>query len=146
MKIINNPDKILLTKLLQGIKVDNHTSGNALAEALNLHIEAISKEKILLKFDVGQQFTQGHGVIQGGIITAMLDFGGAFIGLANVADTKSVVTTNSSINYLRPAPIGIYYVEAKLEKIGEKMIFASANIYQKVTKNIATAIFSMAVI
>lgn len=142
----NNPDKLLLDQLLQGKVIANHTLGNPLAQALKLHVEDVSLDKIKLSFDISQQFTQGHGVVQGGIIAAMLDFAAAFLGLANTQDPKSVVTTNLSINYLRAAPAGKFYVDAHLDKTGAKMVFCSAALYQQTGSNIATAIFSMAVV
>lgn len=142
----NNPDKELLSKLLQGEIIENHTRGNPFAEALKLHIEEVSPQKIKLKFEISHQFTQGHGMVQGGILAAMLDFGAAFLGLMNTKDEKSIVTTNLSINYLRAAPAGIFYVAAQLDKAGSKMVFCSADLYQHSGKNIATAVFSMAVV
>lgn len=146
MDHVHNPDKLLLKTLLLGEKVKCHTVGNPLAEALQLEVKNITQNTICLKFNVGRVFTQGHGVVQGGIIGAMLDFGAAYIGLLNTEDDKSVVTTNLSINYLRAAPKGICYVDAELDKAGRKMVFASAKLYQQSEKNIATAVFSMAVV
>jgi uncharacterized protein (TIGR00369 family) len=139
-------DKTFLNKLLNGETVDSHFAGNPLGEAMQLHVEEISLQKIILKFTVSRMFTQGNGVIQGGIVSAMLDFGAAYIGLLNTLPNKGVVTTNLSINYLRAAPAGQYFVEAELDKAGSKMVFSSAKLYQQAGKNIATAIFSMAVV
>lgn len=146
MSTDTHSDKIFLNKLLNGETVTSHFTGNPLGEAMQLHVEEISLQKIVLKFTVSRMFTQGNGVIQGGIVSAMLDFGAAYIGLLNTAADKVVVTTNLSINYLRAAPAGQYFVEAELEKAGNKMVFASAKLYQQAGKNIATAVFSMAVV
>jgi len=146
MSTDTHSDKIFLNKLLNGETVTSHFAGNPLGEAMQLHIEEISLQKIVLKFTVSRMFTQGNGVIQGGIVSAMLDFGAAYIGLLNTAADKVVVTTNLSINYLRAAPAGQYFVEAELEKAGSEMVFASAKLYQQEGKNIATAVFSMAVV
>lgn len=146
MNTDTHADKIFLNRLLNGETVNSHFSGNPLGEAMQLHVEEISRQKIILKFTVSRMFTQGNGVIQGGIVSAMLDFGAAYIGLLNTAEDKVVVTTNLSINYLRAAPAGQYFVEAELDKAGSKMVFASAKLYRQAGKNIASAVFSMVVI
>ena len=142
----HNSDRIILQKLLNHEIVENHAEANPLATALNLHISALDLQQIELKFDVPQQFTQGHGMVQGGIISAMLDFSAAFLGLINVSEQHSVVTTSSTVTYLRPAPLGQYTVRANLNKSGQKMIFVSAELYQNDHKLVANALFSMAVI
>lgn len=146
MSTDTHADKIFLNKLLNGETIISHFAGNPLGEAMQLHIEKISLHKIILKFTISRMFTQGNGVIQGGIVSAMLDFGAAYIGLLNTEPDKVVVTTNLSINYLRAAPAGQYFVEAELDKAGSKMVFASAKLYQQAGKNIASAVFSMAVV
>ena len=138
----HNSDRIILQKLLNHEIVENHAEANPLATALNLHISALNLQQIELKFDVPQQFTQGHG----GITSAMLDFSASFLGLINVSEQHSVVTTSSTVNYLRPAPLGQYTVRANLNKSGQKIIFVSAELYQNDHKLVANALFSMAVI
>lgn len=141
-----NLDQLILRNIMNQQPVHSHTEGNPLATQLNLNIESVSKEKILLSYDVGTAFTQGLGVVQGGIVSAMLDFAAAYLGLVNVADNQAVVTTNISVNYLRPALPGKFFVEANLDKSGNKMVYASAKIYQDNQKTIANAIFTMAVV
>lgn len=142
----NNPDKILLKKLLQGETVACHHAGNLLAEALNLKVINVEQQTILLHFSVGATFTQAHGMLQGGILTAMMDFGAAFLGVLQVAEQQSIVTTHLSTQFFRPAAQGEYFVSAKLDKAGAKMIFVSAQLYQQPEKPIAAATFSMAVV
>ncbi len=141
-----NLDKALLFKLLNGEQADKHFLGNPLAENLGLYIENVSKEHILIRYDISDAYTQGIGVIQGGILSAMLDFAAAYLGLLNTELDKNVTTTNLSINYLRPALPGRYYAEARLDKSGQKMIFASAQLYQIQNKPIANAIFNMMIV
>lgn len=141
-----NLDKLILRNIMNQQPIQSHTEGNPLAEQLNLNIDYVSEKKIQLSYDVSTAFTQGRGVIQGGIVSAMLDFAAAYLGLINVEDDKAVVTTNLSVNYLRPAFPGKYFVEANLDKTGSKMVYASAKIYQENQKTIANAIFTMAVV
>lgn len=141
-----NLDKTLLFRLLNGEIADEHTLGNPLAEHLNLYIEHVAQDHIRLRYDISEAFTQGKGVIQGGIQSAMLDFAAAYLGLLNTAPDKDVATTNLSINYLRAALPGRYYAEATLDKAGQKMIYASGKLYQVSDKPIANAVFSMAVV
>lgn len=141
-----NLDQLILRNFMNQLPVESHTAGNPLAQQLNLNIEHVSPQHIQLSYDVNKAFTQGGGVIQGGIVSAMLDFAAAYIGLINVDDDKVVVTTNLSVNYLRPALPGKYFADAYLDKTGSKMVYASAKIYQQNKKTIANAIITMAVV
>lgn len=83
---------------------------------------------VLAAFEPGPQFLQGAGVIQGGVVSAMLDFGFALAGFTRVPEGKSFGTVSMTTNFLKPAAPGRYLVRARIDRAGARMMFASGEL------------------
>ena len=73
-------------------------------------------------------FLQGAGVIQGGALTAMLDFAMAFATLAHMPIGSSCATVNLNTAFLRPAPRGHYLATGEVERRGRQLAFTHARL------------------
>ncbi len=82
----------------------------------------------VLAFDPGDQFLQGGGAIQGGIVTAMLDYAMALAAFSRLPAGKSFGTVSITTHFLKPARIGRHIARASLDRMGASMIFASATL------------------
>jgi uncharacterized protein (TIGR00369 family) len=124
----DNPDRALLERAIReglaGVRFD----ANPIAQAMGTVLESASPGRVRLGYEIGPQFCQGGGVVQGGIQAAMLDFGMAFAALTTVAKGESVASVGINVVYLRVALPGRYRVEAWLEKTGRRMAFARAEL------------------
>ena len=124
------------------------TMNGPLAEALKGQILEMDRDAgtALLAFDPGDQVLQTAGVIQGGIVAAMLDFAMALAAFSRLAADKSFGTVSLTTNFLKPALPGRHLARARLDRMGTRMIFASAELSRDGSKTaIATATAVMAI-
>lgn len=134
-----NPDLIALHSVIDHGLTDVILDANPLAVHLNTRIQSASKGKVSMSFDLTDQYIQGNGVVQGGALAMLLDFGLAFAGLSQVSLQQNLSTTNMNTSYMRPGLPGAYRVEAEVEKAGRNMIFARAQLYDANDKLVASA-------
>ncbi len=70
-----------------------------------LDVDATTRT-VRLGFTGRPEFLNRHGTVQGGFLAAMLDSTTAVAVLATLAEAETVVTTELSVSYLRPAAPG----------------------------------------
>lgn len=100
----------------------------------------------LLAFEPGDQFLQGAGVIQGGIVTAMLDYAMALACFTRLPAGKSFGSVSLTTNFMKPALPGRFIARARVERAGARMMFASAELrLEGAEALVATATSVMAV-
>ena len=99
-----------------------------------------------MQFQPGEEFLQGRGVIQGGILATMLDFSLAFVAMTVTGDDKAVATANLNVAYLKPAKPGLYYCDAQIERAGRTLVFARAVLYPDGGEPVASATGVMSVV
>lgn len=137
--IRENADRVLVAQVVREALTDVAVNANPIAQAMGMTIERAQRARVWLRFDIGEQFTQGGGMIQGGIVAAMLDFGMAFAALTTVAQGESVASVSLTVNYLRPSAPGRYRVVAHVEKEGARMLFARADLSRDDGEAVASA-------
>ncbi len=134
-----NPDKVAIDYFIQNKCSELVLSDNPLAESLNVVLVKASRGEIELSFDVSEKFTQGGGVIQGGVLAIMIDFGLAFSALSVIETSQSVATASININYYKAAYTGRYRVKANVDKQGRKIIFSTASLLNEAGDIVASA-------
>ncbi len=102
----------------------------ALSEAMNGQILEMDPDTghAVLSFAPDERYLQGAGVIQGGIVAAMLDFAMALSAFARLPPGKSVGTVSLTTHFLKPVTPGLHIARSKLDRMGGRMIFASAEL------------------
>ena len=130
---------MIVAEAIRWSLTDVPVHANPVAESMRTVLASAERGRVRLRFEVDHQFTQGDGVIQGGILTAMLDFGMAFAALSVVAEGESVATVGINVNFLRVAAAGRFEVDARLEKIGKRMVFARADLAREDGELVASA-------
>ena len=119
-----------------------------LAEALKGEVLDIDREAgtALLAFEPGGQFLQGAGVIQGGMVGVMLDFAMALAAFGRLSPGRSFGTVSLTTHFLKPTLPGRHLARARLDRMGARMIFASAELFRDGAEiRIATATAVMAI-
>ncbi len=127
-----NPDKALLTDFIaRGEAAPTAVRSNALAAELEMTlIEAsLVPPRVVLGYAPSALFVQGAGVLQGGALSAMLDFAMSFAGLAAAPEGRAVATTMLNVSFLRAAPRGDYRAIGEIERFGRNVVFARAQLY-----------------
>lgn len=144
----SNPDQALILRFLQD-RVPRAIDTNPMAVALGTSLRNADGEAgtIELAFDPAPLFIQGTGVLQGGAVTAMLDFAMAFALLAQLPPDRSCATATINVALLRAAPAGRYLAHGAIERRGRTLGFTQARLLRADTLDVvATATSTLAVI
>ncbi len=128
-----NPDWIDLQRFIREGQAAATLTSNPMASALAMRMEQvdIAKGEITLSFEPQGLFIQGAGVLQGGAVSAMLDFAMAFAVMATLPAGQSCATSSLNIAFLRPAPKGRYVAVGETERRGKVLAFTRARLYQE---------------
>ena len=141
-----NPDQQLIRQWQANPGVVEVTS-NPFAVALGTQLEQVdaTEGRVALRFNPGPLFIQGAGVLQGGAITAMLDFAMAFATLAQIQDGQSCASICLTTSFLRPATAGRLKAVGQVTKRGRQIVFASAELFNESDVLVASATSTLAV-
>lgn len=124
------PDQALLRRFVAAGGEPLAGDSNPLAIALGCRIVRVDPQDgaVELAYEPDALFVQGTGVLQGGAVSAMLDFAMAYAVLAALPDGGSCATASMTTSYLRPAPQGAYRAIGILERAGRTLAFARAEL------------------
>lgn len=119
-----------------------------LSRSLQSTVISVDKQAktLRMRFRPGDQYLQGRGVIQGGIVATMLDFSLAFAAMTVTDGDKAVATASLNVSYLKPAFPGVYFCDAVVERAGRTLVFARATLSTENGDAVATATTVMSVI
>lgn len=121
-----NPDQALLHRFLADPSTPVPFDSNRLAAALGGVLLAADPGAgtIRMQFRPGLEFVQGNDVVQGGAISAMLDFAMAFAVVAGLPPEMTAATANLTVSFLAAARAGDYVAEGVVERRGKRLAFA----------------------
>ena len=119
-----------------------------LAESLKASILALDPEAgtALLAFEPDERFLQGAGVIQGGVVAAMLDFACAVAAFGRLPAGQSFGTVSLQTSFLKPCLPGPHRASARLTRMGARVIFAEAELRRDGSESLtatASAVMAM---
>lgn len=134
-----HPERALVRRAIEQKLTEQPVTTNPLAISLNMRIIEARDGWVRIAFTPPECYTQGNGVVQGGIISAMLDFGMIFAAFSKIPVDSSVATVSQTTNYFRPVFPGDLVVEAELEKAGRTLISARASLFDLDNSLLASA-------
>ena len=125
-----NPDHTAILEFLGGDGAPAPLTFHHFLSALGAELLGVDPKAgvVTLGFVPGTEFLQGLGVIQGGAVTAMLDYAMAFAGLSRVAEGTHFGTVSLTTNFMRPVTPGRYVCRGRVIRQGSRMIFADAEL------------------
>lgn len=142
-----HPERALIRQLLAAPAGEwVAVTTNPLAVAMQMELSAHGPGHVSARFVVDQPFTNGNGVLQGGIVSAMLDFGMVFAAFSQIPADATIATVSQTTNFFRAAAPGAYTVVAELEKSGRTLINARATLCGADGKPVASATSPLAVL
>ncbi len=142
-----NLDQALIHRFIDGGSKPIPFDANPMARALGAELRAADLQAgtVELAFTPDPLFIQGTGVLQGGAVTAMLDFAMAFATLAHLPVGGSCATVNLNTAFLRPAPQGRYIAVGEVERRGRQLAFTHARLLREEDRAVvATATSTLA--
>ncbi len=146
----DNPDQIALQQFARDPATPVTFSANPLARAMGTRVLNLDADTglITLQFDPDGVFVQGAGVLQGGAISAMLDFAMAFAVLAVLPAGQSCTTANANVAFLRAAPRGRYVAVGEIIRRGRQLAFTRSRLFASGTPEqiIASATSTLAIL
>ncbi len=139
-KTVLNTDVAAVHAAMRTASASDALQGNSMAVMLGARIVEARKDFVAMEFAPAENLLQGAGVLQGGAVTAMLDFAMAFATLTSVSSDGSCGTVSLNVSFLRPAELGQYRAEGRIERRGRTIVFANARLLLNGTNSpIATA-------
>lgn len=140
-----NPDQALLLRFSGApLGVDS----NPLAAMLDCRLLALDRTAgvIRMSFNPPPQFVQGRGVVQGGIVSTMLDFAAAFAALAILPDGQTAATASITVNFQGAVRAGTLIAAGVVERAGKRLIFTRSQLQGEDDRVLATASAVMSVL
>lgn len=99
-----------------------------------------------IAYAAGLRFTNRAGVVQGGILAAMLDEGMALACVAMDEFRTFVPTLELKVSFVAPAKPGRFTVEGQVVRKGRSVAFAEGRLFDEAGELVATASTTMRVI
>ena len=142
----DNDDRFVLCELLASQSFDVALTTNPALIALGTRLLAGETGALTLGFQAGQDSTQGNGVVSGGTLAAMLDNAIALSVLSALSPGQTCATISLTVNMMRAAQVGTLSAHARVDRLGRRVGFASAELFDASGQCVASATSSLAVI
>lgn len=121
---------------------------------LGLQLEEMSSKHASMNFVMKEELIGNflHGILHGGVISAVLDMAGGMVVMANTISRNTHLsneelakiigkcsTVDLQVSYLRPGKGSLFTAKATLTKSGNKISFAQMELFNDSNQLIATA-------
>jgi len=147
--IADNPDRAFIADVVSraafgenGVALDT----NAVFRALGARITAGKPGAVEVACVAGADCVQGNGVVGGGAIATMLDCAMAVATLSAIAPGKTCSTTSLTVNMLAAGQVGRFRAEAALDRLGGRVAFVSARLFDGRERLVATGTSTLLVL
>ena len=123
-----NPDRARIREFLAGPGVPLAFDSSPLLAALGTTIISAGNGRIVLQFEPAPLFLQGASVVQGGAVSAMLDFAMAAAIMTTLDDKVHFATASLTVSFLAAVKPGRLLAEGEVDRIGRRNGFARASL------------------
>lgn len=143
-----NPDQVLLHGFVRAPVTARVVDTNPVARDLQAVLLGWSEIDGVLRtgFTTEARHLQGHGDVHGGVVSTMLDFGLAFVGLARLPAGRSAATVSLTVQFERAVQPGPLTVQSQVDRLGGRLVFASAVLLHPQGPALARATATLAVL
>lgn len=83
---------------------------------------------VRMSYDIGAEYTNPGGSVQGGIVTALLDDAAAFAVIVKAGQPVFVATLELKTTFFAAARPGLLFAEARVVKLGKTIGFVEADL------------------
>jgi uncharacterized protein (TIGR00369 family) len=123
-----NPDRARIREFLASPGVPLAFDSSPLLLALGTTIVSAGSGRVLLRFEPAPLFMQGASVVQGGAVSAMLDFAMAAAIMTTLDDNVHFATASLTVSFLAAVKPGALLAEGEIDRIGRRNGFARASL------------------
>jgi uncharacterized protein (TIGR00369 family) len=125
---VMNPDRARIREFLASPDVPLAFDSSPLLLALGTTIVSAGNGRVLLRFEPAPLFMQGASVVQGGAVSAMLDFAMAAAIMTTLDDNVHFATASLTVSFLAVVKPGALLAEGEIDRIGRRNGFARASL------------------
>jgi len=119
---------------------------NPALEAQDTTLVAVSDGVVEVSFAVGPQAVQGNGVVGGGTLANLLDASLAIAVMSKLEEGTLCSTVSLTVNMMRAAAPGAFRARATVSRMGRKIAFADAQLFDGEGRMVASATSSLAIL
>lgn len=87
------------------------------------------KGRCLFEFHIGEEFCHSGNIVQGGIVTAMLDAAMSHAVFVQQADVLGLSTLDIRVSFLEPSLAGRFTCRGSIRRGGYKIAFLEGELY-----------------
>lgn len=122
-------------------KFRNAKKRPACSDTLGMELLSVDQEAMSLRmaFNIGEQFSNPTGAIQGGFLTAMLDEAMSVCCIIASNVTMTAPTLELKTSYFRPLFPGRAEASARILKLGKSIAFMEAELFDPEGRTVAKA-------
>ncbi len=106
----------------------------------NFKINKLDKDECILEYEIKKDGLNPYGIVHGGVLFGLAD---TSAGLLAAMNEKTVVTLNSSFNFINPAKEGKLFAISRIIKDGKSIGFYEVKIVDEEGIIIANALINM---
>lgn len=143
----DNPDRAFIQETLAAGVGNVALEMNPALMWLGATLLGGSKGALSIGFTAPSESVQGNGVVSGGAISSMLDLAMALALLSKLQHGRTCATISLTVNMLEPGYVGKFAVEARIKRLGGRIAFLEADLYDGArARCVASATASFAIL
>lgn len=119
---------------------------NPFFDHFNPEVVTLERGQVVLRFPFRAELTQYQGAVQGGIIVAYADASLAFATASVVPEGRDFVTTELTVQYVRPLTSGAATATAVIEHAGRTLVRGRAKVEDESGRLIALCMSTFMVV
>ncbi len=123
-----NPDRARVRAFLAGTGAPLAFDSSPLLAALGTTIMSAESGRITLRFEPEPLFLQGASVVQGGAVSAMLDYAMAAAIMTALDDSIHFATAGLNVSFLAAVRPGTLFADGEVDRLGRRNGFARAQL------------------
>jgi len=145
---MGNPDRLLLEKFLSGGGKPLAFDSNPFSVSLGGMIEQLDGAvgTLAMSFTPAHQFIQGNGVLQGGIVSSMLDFVLGLCVVPMLPPNMTAATASLTVSFMRGALPGKFVATGHVDKLGKRTAFTRGTLTDEFGNLVASGVSVLSVI
>lgn len=116
---------------------------------LGIELDSIEPGRVGVFMPVRPEFTQQHGYVQAGILTALADAAAGMAAWSLLGADDDLLSVNISVSLMRAAKTDRLAAEGRVVKAGERVMFCEASVWaadDPERKELVKASFTMVVV
>ena len=142
----DNPTRLSIASAIEGGLHDVKLDTNPALKALGATLVTAQVGEVVMSFEAGDATVQGNDVVSGGVIANMLDTAMAIATLSRLEAGMVCATVSLSVNMMSAAQPGTLYAVAKIDRLGQRMCFAQAQLFDTDQRLIAGGTSSLMIL